>query len=88
MASPPSSFKSSVTSDFQYGFIKDRYIMDGMVSLHEIIHGVNKKKHNGLIFKVHFEKIYDKVNCNFLQNMLVKKGFGNKWCDWVMKTVK
>jgi hypothetical protein len=20
--------------------------------------------------------------------MLAKKGFGNKWCDWVMKTVK
>jgi hypothetical protein len=28
---------TSVISDFQYGFIKGRYIMDGVVSLHEII---------------------------------------------------
>jgi hypothetical protein len=43
---------TSVISDFQYGFIKGRYIMDGVVSLHEIIHEVKRKKQNGLIFKV------------------------------------
>lgn len=45
-----------VNIDFQYGFIKDRYIMDGVVSLHEIIHEVKRKKQNALIFKVDFEK--------------------------------
>jgi retron-type reverse transcriptase len=79
---------TSVIRDFQYGFIKGRYIMDGVVSLHEIIHEVKWKKQNGLIFKVDFEKAYDKVNWNFLHNMMTKKGFGDKWCDSVMKTVK
>jgi hypothetical protein len=53
---------TSVISDFQYGFIKGIYIMDGVVFLHEIIHKVKRKKQNGLIFKVDFEKAYDKVN--------------------------
>jgi hypothetical protein len=47
---------TSVISDLQYGFIKGRYIMDGVLSLHEIIHEVKRKKQNGVIFKVDFEK--------------------------------
>jgi hypothetical protein len=79
---------TNVISDCQYGFIKGKYIMDGVVSLHEIIHEVKKKKQSGVIFKVDFEKAYDKVNWNFLYQMMIKKGFGDKWCDWVMKTVR
>ena len=79
---------NKVINDSQYGFIKGKYIMDGVVSLHEIIHEVKRKKQSGVIFKVDFEKAYDKVNWNFLHNMMVKKGFGDKWCDWVLKTVK
>jgi hypothetical protein len=52
-----------------------------------IIHEV-KKKQSGIIFKVDFEKAYDKVNWNFLHHMMMKKGFGDKWCDWVMRTVR
>jgi hypothetical protein len=64
---------TSVISDFQYGFIKGKYIMDRVVSLHEIIHEVKRKKQSGVIFKVDFEKAYDKVNWNFLHHMMVKK---------------
>jgi hypothetical protein len=53
---------TSVISELQYGFIKGRYIMDGVLSLHEIIHEVKPEKQNGVIFKVDFEKAYDKVN--------------------------
>jgi hypothetical protein len=72
---------NNVVSDFQCGFIKVKYIMDGVVSLHEIIHEVKRKKQSGVIFKVDFEKAYDKVNWNFLHHMMIKKGFGGKWCD-------
>jgi hypothetical protein len=34
---------TNVVSDCQYGFIKGKYIMDGVVSLHEIIHEVKKR---------------------------------------------
>jgi hypothetical protein len=79
---------TSVISHLQYGFIKGRYIMNGVLSLHEIIHEVKPKKQNGVIFKVDFEKAYDKVNWKFLHNMMIKKGFGDKWSDWVLKTMK
>jgi hypothetical protein len=35
---------TKVISDSQYGFIKGRYIMDGVVSLNEILHEVKRKK--------------------------------------------
>jgi hypothetical protein len=34
---------TKVISEYQYGFIKGRYIMDGVVSLNEILHEVRKK---------------------------------------------
>jgi hypothetical protein len=78
---------TKVISDNQFGFIKGRYILDGVVALHEIIHEVKKKKQDGIILKIDFEKAYDKVNWHFLYKMLEIKGFGEKWGDWVMKTV-
>jgi len=36
-----------------------------------------------VIFKIDFEKAYDKVKWNFLQQSLRMKGFDPKWCEWV-----
>jgi hypothetical protein len=83
-----SSCINKVISENQFGFIKGKYILDCVVALHEIIHEVKKKKQNGIILKIDFEKAYDKVNWQFLYSMLQQKGFGDKWSDWVMKTVK
>jgi len=41
------------------------------------------KKRNGIIFKIDFEKAYDKVKWSFLQQTLRMKGFSPKWCRWV-----
>ncbi|KAL5648053.1 hypothetical protein ACJX0J_042408, partial [Zea mays] len=35
--------------------------MDGVVTLHETIHEIHRKKKNGIILKLDFEKAYDKV---------------------------
>jgi mannosylglycoprotein endo-beta-mannosidase len=37
------------------------------------------KKQNGIIFKIDFEKAYDKVRWSFLQQTLRMKGFFEKW---------
>jgi hypothetical protein len=79
---------NKVISENQFGFVKCKYILDCVVALHEIIHEIKKKKQNGIILKIDFEKAYDKVNWYFLYNMLQQKGFGDRWCDWVMKIVK
>jgi hypothetical protein len=79
---------TKVISESQYGFIQGRYIMDGVVSLNEILHEVKKKKHSGVVLKIDFEKAYDKVNWHFLYCMPEKKGFGSTWCDRVMRIVR
>jgi hypothetical protein len=41
---------------------------------------MHTKKLNGVIFKINFEKAYDKVNWSFLQHTLRMKGFSEEWC--------
>ena len=36
-----------------------------------------------MILKIYFEKAYDKVKWDFLQQTLRMKGFDPKWCEWV-----
>jgi hypothetical protein len=67
----------------QTTFIPRRNIMEGVVMLHETIHEIHKKKMSGVILKLDFEKAYDKVNWNFLQQTLRVKGFLEKWCHWI-----
>ena len=57
--------------------------MEGVVILHETIHELHIKKQNGVIFKIDFEKAYDKVKWSFLQQTLCMKGFSPKWCRWI-----
>jgi hypothetical protein len=36
-----------------------------------------------VILKFDFEKAYDKVKWEFLQQTLKMKGFSEKWCQWI-----
>jgi hypothetical protein len=47
-------------------FMQGRNILDGVVILHETVHELHRKKLNGVILKIDFEKAYDKVK-SFLQ---------------------
>jgi len=67
----------------QTAFLPGRNIMEGAVVLHETIHEMHTKKLDGIIFKIDFEKAYDKVDWKFLQQTLRIKGFSQKWCSWV-----
>ena len=67
----------------QTAFLPGRNIMKGAVILHEMLHELHTKKQNGVIFKIDFEKAYDKVKWSFLQQTLRMKGFSQKWCEWV-----
>lgn len=54
----------------QTTFLSGRNIMEGVVILHETLHELHKKKKNGVILKLDFEKAYDKVDWKFLQQSL------------------
>ena len=63
-------------------------IMERVVILHETIHGLHTKKQDGVIFKIDFEKSYDKVKWSFLQQTLRMKEFSPKWCRWIEGMIK
>jgi hypothetical protein len=71
----------------QTAFLPGRYILEGVVILHETIHELKRKKQSGVILKLDFEKAYDKVSWSFLQQALRMKGFSQTWCTWIEKIV-
>ena len=67
----------------QTAFLPGRNIMEGAVILHETLHELHSKKQDDIIFKIDFEKTYDRIKWSFLQQTLRMKGFSQKWCTWV-----
>jgi hypothetical protein len=59
-----------------------------VISAHEILYDSIKNKEKGLVLKLDYEKAYDRVNWQFLQEILISRGFRNKWVNWIMKLVK
>jgi hypothetical protein len=43
-------------------FIKGRYILESVVTTHEVLHQVHRCNQQGLVLKLDYEKAYDKVN--------------------------
>jgi hypothetical protein len=78
-------FVSKIVSFHQNAFMKNRTIVDGIMSLHELMHHTHVKKHVGVILKLDFEKAFDKVNWNFLLDSQRAMGFGDFWCNKVEK---
>lgn len=59
----------------QTAFIKGRYILDGVVILHETLHVLRRRKLRGVILKIDFEKAYDSVKWEFVEEVMRRKGF-------------
>lgn len=78
---------NKVVRQSQMAFMPGRNILEGVVVLHEIIHELHKKKKDGVILKLDFEKGYDKVNWSFVQQTLRMKGFSLIRCKWIEEVV-
>ncbi|KAK2651094.1 hypothetical protein Ddye_018583 [Dipteronia dyeriana] len=74
---------ASIMGENQMAFIKNRQILDSFVIAEEIIHKWRKGGEGSLLVKLDFEKAYDSVDHFFLNEMLVKMGFGLKWINWI-----
>ena len=77
------SIAQKVISPTQTAFLPGRNIMEGVVVLHETMHELHRKKQDGVILKIDFEKAYDKVKWSFIRQTLQMKGFSETWCKWV-----
>jgi hypothetical protein len=72
----------------QSTFIKGRCLHEGVLALHEITHELRVRKLKGLILKLDFEKAYDRVNWEFLREVLLRKGFSPMLVHRLMQLVQ
>jgi hypothetical protein len=67
----------------QSAFIKGRQLVDGVVVINEVIDYAKRSGKDCIVLKVDFEKAYDSVDWGFLDYMLMRFGFGEKWRLWM-----
>lgn len=78
-------YSDVLISRHQNAFIKHRNIMDGILTLHEVLHHTQRQKKCGVVLKLDFEKAYEKINLDFLLEYHRNRGFGETWCGWIKK---
>ncbi|WOG86222.1 hypothetical protein DCAR_0205423 [Daucus carota subsp. sativus] len=77
------SFMPLLISHNQTAFIKGRQISDGILITSEIVSLLQKQNLSGSIFKIDFEKAFDRVRWDFVLDVLSALNFGAKWISWV-----
>ncbi|KAK1436726.1 hypothetical protein QVD17_02508 [Tagetes erecta] len=78
----------TIISDTQSAFIKKRNIIDGPLVINEIISWAKKKKLKLFLFKIDFEKAFDHISWDFLDNIQQQMNFPEKWRRWIMGILK
>jgi hypothetical protein len=76
-----------VISQSQIAFIKGGFIQDGPLALHEIIHELKSRNLPAVLLKLDFEKSYDRVNWQFLREVMLAKGFEPAFIHRIMQLV-
>ena len=77
----------SVISDSQSAFIKGRQILDGILMANEVVDEARKCKKELLLFKVDFEKVYNSIDWNYLEEVMLKMGFPTLWRKWIKECI-
>ena len=72
-----------VIDECQSSFLRDRGILDSVLTANEVFEDIRRRRMSGLCFKVDFEKAYDSVRWEFLFDMLQRLGFHCKWITWI-----
>ncbi|RVW94050.1 putative ribonuclease H protein [Vitis vinifera] len=49
----------------------------------EVVDEKRRSREEGIVFKIDFEKAYDHVDWGFLDHVLQRKGFSQKWRSWI-----
>ncbi|GJY72059.1 RNA-directed DNA polymerase, eukaryota, reverse transcriptase zinc-binding domain protein [Tanacetum coccineum] len=82
------AFEMHIVNEVQSAFVADRQILDGPFILNEVLQWCKLKKKHSFILKIDFEKAYDSVRWDYLDDVLRKFGFGEKWCGWIQECLR
>jgi hypothetical protein len=64
------------------------FFVIGVVILHEVLHDLKRSGKHGVLFKMDFEKAYGKVILNFVEEVMLGKGFPTIWINQTMRTIQ
>ncbi|RVW17381.1 LINE-1 retrotransposable element ORF2 protein [Vitis vinifera] len=67
----------------QGAFVEGRQILDAVLIANEVVDEKRRSGEEGVVFKIDFEKAYDHVDWGFLDHVLQRKGFSQKWRSWM-----
>lgn len=80
---------SKIISPNQGAFIPGRVIFENILIAHEILHQMrsHRTKANLMVLKMYLSKAYDRVEWNYLIQVLGEMGFGQKWLQLIYKYI-
>ena len=81
----------NVIFDNQSAFVPGRQITDNIFVAFEILHRMRNKgtgKKGQMAVKLDISKAYNRVEWNFLCQMMIRLGFDERWVDLAMETVR
>lgn len=79
-----------IISENQRAFVSGRLIQDNILVVHEAFHYLKDKKRGNLAemaIKMDMNKAYDRVEWDFLAQVLLKLGFKDTWVERVMNCI-
>ena len=74
---------SDLVGETQRAFVIGRQILDGALIANETVNWLKKKKKEGVLLKLDFQKAYDTINLDSMDMVLKEMGFANKWRLWL-----
>lgn len=79
-----------IISQYQNAFIPDKLISDNIILAYKALHTMTtrqKGKEGSMALKLDIAKAYDRLYWKFLEGMLRKMGFKEKWISLLMTSV-
>lgn len=68
-----------VIGECQYAFVEGRQIIDAAMAANKAVDDLMARSKDGLLCKLDMKKTYDHVSRNFVEDMLKRMCFGQKW---------
>ncbi|MCI25218.1 RNA-directed DNA polymerase (Reverse transcriptase), partial [Trifolium medium] len=78
-------------SDNQSAFVPGRSILDNAMVAIELVHFMKSKtcgKVGDVALKLDISKAYDRIDWEYLKEVMIKMGFSMQWVNWVMMCVE